>query len=264
MKWIGGENLRIESVQAVSRVMLRTDSHKRYAPDRKIHCFCFKLSGASLHTSGPDAVLCETNTLLYIPRGIDYYVDVIELGPSIAVDFHLAEGCTYEKRLKLMRPSDPVQMRQIFEEMYACSAGVRPGDSYALMGRLYQLMGLVEDQLSGEEPAAGFAKIEPALICIRENLSDPTLSEPMLAGLCGYSTGYFRRVFTAAMGKPPVRYITEKRMERAVSMLESGLSSISDIAAEVGYSNVYYFSTAFKKYYGEPPMEWTRRDNGGK
>ena len=256
MKWIGGVNLRIESVQSVSRVMLHRKFHNRLSRDRGVHCFCFKLSGASLHTSGADAVLCETNTLLYIPRGIDYYVDVIELGPSIAVDFHLAEDCVYEKRLKLMRPSDPVQMRQIFEEMYACSADVRPGDSYALMGRLYQLMGLVEDQLSGEDPAAGFAKIEPALICIRKKLSDPSLSEPMLAELCGYSTGYFRRVFTAAMGKPPVRYITEKRMERAASMLESGLSAISDIAAEVGYSNVYYFSTAFKRHFGVPPGKW--------
>ena len=256
MKWIGGENLRIESVQAVSRVMLRTASHKRYTPDRKIHCFCFKLSGASLHTGGGDSVLCETNTLLYIPKGMGYYVDIIEEGPSIAVDFQLSEGSAWEKRLKLMKPKDPVQMRQIFEEMYACSAGVRPGDSYALMGRLYQLMGLVEDQLSGEEPAAGFAKIEPALICIRKKLSAPSLSEPMLAELCGYSTGYFRRVFTAAMGKPPVRYITDKRMERASSMLESGLSAISDIAAEVGYSNVYYFSTAFKRHFGVPPGKW--------
>jgi AraC-like DNA-binding protein len=39
-------------------------------------------------------------------------------------------------------------------------------------------------------------------------------------------------------------------------MLRSGFFTLADIAAEVGYTNVYYFNTAFKRYFGEPPGKW--------
>ena len=256
MKWIGGDHCRIESVKRVQRVNLKKHYTNNFTPDRGVHCFCFKLSGASLHRAGTDSVLCEANTLLYIPNSLNYFMDVIEVGPSIAVDFDLTPDSIFEPRLKLLHLADPLTVRRLFEEMYTLSIGVHAGDSYTLLGRMYQLMGMIEDQIAGETVGDGFAKIEPALLCIRDRLSDPSLSEGMLAELCGYSTGYFRRTFTAAVGMPPMQYIIDRRMKRAQSMLRSGFFTLADIAAEVGYTNVYYFNTAFKRYFGEPPGKW--------
>ena len=258
MKLIGAADCRIESIVAVHRVMLRDDM-ERFTRDRRMHCFCFKISGASRHQSADDELLCEKNTMLYLPSGVDYYVRAEEIGPSIAVDFQLAEGTGYEPRLKLFRPEDPDGMRRLFESMLALSDSDKPGDRYTLYGTFYQLMAMVETQLFATDSAGiGYRRIEPAIDCIRARLGDPTLSEPELAALCGYSTGYFRRAFCACMGMPPVKYITARRMERAASMLQSGFFTLSEIAAAVGFANVYYFGTVFKQHYGEPPGRWAK------
>ena len=257
MKWIGSDNCRILSVETVRRGMLvKKKIQNTKKRNRDVHCFCFKLSGKSMHTSADDSLLLEPNMVLYIPKNLDYYVNIEEEGPSLSVDFHLNPECVYTPRMKLMSPKNPMQMHRIFSEMYSLSAGINPGDSYTLIGHLYQLMGLIENQLSSTGSSDGYYKIEPALLYIRDNLSDQLLSEAVLAGMCGYSIGYFRRLFTSVIGMSPLQYIITKRMERAVSMLKSRIYSIAEVASETGYSNVYYFSTAFKRFYGEPPGKW--------
>lgn len=258
MKWIGSENCRILSVETVRRGILVKKKIQNNKSNRDVHCFCFKLSGKSMHISADDSLLLEPNMVLYIPKNLDYYVNIEEEGPSISVDFHLNPECVYTPRMKLLSPKNPMQMQRIFSEMYSLSAGISPGDSYTLIGHLYQLMGLIEDQLSSNSSNAGYLKIEPSLLYIRDNLSDQLLSESVLAEMCGYSIGYFRRLFTSVTGMSPMQYIITKRMERAVSMLKSGIYSISETASETGYSNVYYFSTAFKRFYGEPPGKWVK------
>ena len=42
-------------------------------------------------------------------------------------------------------------------------------------------------------------------------------------------------------------------MRYAAELLSSGKFSVSDTAAATGYENVYYFSSAFKKYMGISP-----------
>ncbi len=259
MRWLGADECRIEEIRTVSRVLIKKTSIPKQNQGRDVECFCFKLSGASLHKSAEDSVLCETDTLLYIPRGLEYSVQALTEGPSIAVDFYFARGSVPPRRMRLFRPKDPTAVRQLFEEMYLLSAGVHPGDSYALLGRLYQMMATMENQLSGEAEKSwdGVSKIEPALTLIRKCLSDPGLSETQLAAACGYSVGYFRRVFTEVMILPPVRFIMEKRMERAASLLESGFLTVSEIAEQTGFRSVSYFSTAFSRWYGCSPTEWT-------
>jgi AraC-like DNA-binding protein len=54
----------------------------------------------------------------------------------------------------------------------------------------------------------------------------------------------------------PMQYIIDRRMKRAASMLRSGYFTLAEVAAEAGFANVYYFSTAFKRHFGVPPGKW--------
>ena len=51
-------------------------------------------------------------------------------------------------------------------------------------------------------------------------------------------------------------YITEARLERAVYLLVEGNMTISEIAAETGFSDQSYFSKVFSAKYGMPPSEY--------
>jgi two-component system response regulator YesN len=51
-------------------------------------------------------------------------------------------------------------------------------------------------------------------------------------------------------------YINELRIEEAKRLLISTNSTISEVASEVGYDNISYFSTVFRKTCGMSPIEW--------
>lgn len=67
-----------------------------------------------------------------------------------------------------------------------------------------------------------------------------------------YNTDYFQREFRKRIGWTPRKYQEFKRMERAMLLLESG-RKISEVANEIGYQDVYYFSRMFKRYVGTSP-----------
>lgn len=49
------------------------------------------------------------------------------------------------------------------------------------------------------------------------------------------------------------------RLEKAKELLENGFDgSIQEVAAEVGYDDVYHFSKLFKKRFGMPPSKIRR------
>lgn len=54
----------------------------------------------------------------------------------------------------------------------------------------------------------------------------------------------------------PQNFIRDIKMKRAASLLCKHTHSISEIAYMTGYPNTQYFSTAFKKYYGQSPSSY--------
>lgn len=73
-----------------------------------------------------------------------------------------------------------------------------------------------------------------------------------------YNHDYFRRAFRDRIGMTPQKYLELKRMEYAVHQLGRG-STVKKVAAELGYSDPYFFSRMFKKYIGASPSSYRLR-----
>lgn len=83
-----------------------------------------------------------------------------------------------------------------------------------------------------------------------------TLDE--LASIACLSRFHFARAFKLAMGQPPHRYVSAKRMERAKSLLAKGDRPIVDIALALGFSSQANFSRAFQLIAGQAPGQFRR------
>ena len=80
-----------------------------------------------------------------------------------------------------------------------------------------------------------------------------------LAAEVGMSRSAFADRFTSLIGAPPMRYLTNWRMQVAAGKLRESRQSISQIAFDVGYDSEAAFTRAFRREMGQPPATWRKR-----
>lgn len=71
---------------------------------------------------------------------------------------------------------------------------------------------------------------------------------------------YFCRLFKEETGRNFSNYLANLRLNKAVELLRNSDHKVSEIAGLVGYSNLSYFSTLFKKYYGISPFDFRNKN----
>jgi AraC family transcriptional regulator len=85
---------------------------------------------------------------------------------------------------------------------------------------------------------------------------DTDLTLAALATESGYSRAHFARMFKAATGQSPHRYLLELRLAKAQSMLMDRALPLTDIALACGFSSHAHLSTAFRSRFGVAPSAW--------
>jgi transcriptional regulator GlxA family with amidase domain len=56
-------------------------------------------------------------------------------------------------------------------------------------------------------------------------------------------------------GVSPYQYIKQKRMQLAQDLLQKHRMPLAHLAIEVGYSDIFAFSKAYKQYFGYAPSQ---------
>ena len=85
-----------------------------------------------------------------------------------------------------------------------------------------------------------------------------------LATEAGYSRSHFIRMFRAAVGRTPHRYLLDYRLEKAQAMLAQGPLPVTEIAAACGFLSHAHFSTAFRRQFEVAPIDYRRSRAPGK
>jgi AraC-like DNA-binding protein len=102
-------------------------------------------------------------------------------------------------------------------------------------------------------------RIREALWKINKDLANvPSLD--VLAGEACMNKDSFIRQFRRQTGSTPTDYIIHRRMMRAQLLFVEGVSSVKEVALQVGYDNISYFGRTFKRITGISPMEFIRQN----
>lgn len=73
----------------------------------------------------------------------------------------------------------------------------------------------------------------------------------------GFVSEYISRIFKKYVGLSPSRYLTKIRMEKACDLIRSCPDmQIKEVADQVGYKDIHYFSKVFRKEMGVWPSEY--------
>ncbi|SDL21568.1 AraC-type DNA-binding protein [Glycomyces sambucus] len=106
---------------------------------------------------------------------------------------------------------------------------------------------------AGADPVVG-----AALDLMHDETAEPW-TVASLARRVGLSRAGFARRFTAAVGEPPMSYLTAWRLALAADRLRHDDTPVFRVAADVGYRSQFTFSTAFKRHYGASPLAYRQR-----
>jgi AraC family transcriptional regulator len=101
------------------------------------------------------------------------------------------------------------------------------------------------------------ARLRRVLDYIAEH-EDQDLTVTELAAVACLSRFHFARAFRDAIGAPPHRYISARRLERAKRLLRETATPLADIALDCSFSSQANFTRAFRRATGLAPGEYRR------
>lgn len=101
-----------------------------------------------------------------------------------------------------------------------------------------------------------------ALALLHGAPADPWSVEALARRVAASRTVLAER-FVSLLGVPPMRYLTQWRLQLAAHLLRGAPATLPEIAGKVGYVSEAAFCRAFKREMGIPPATWRDRHHPG-
>jgi AraC-like DNA-binding protein len=95
---------------------------------------------------------------------------------------------------------------------------------------------------------------------------DGNVDLQQVAAVCDLSLSHFARAFRQTYGKPPYRWLIERRIDKARELLMNTRLPLADIAIRCGFGDQSALNRSFKRIHGLAPGMWRRtspRSSGG-
>lgn len=92
---------------------------------------------------------------------------------------------------------------------------------------------------------------------IDRNLQNTDFNTNQLADEVNMTAGQLRRKLKAITNQNIIEFIRHYRLQKAANLLQNKSLNVSDVAYEVGFENMSYFSKTFFEEFGKYPSEWS-------
>jgi AraC-like DNA-binding protein len=143
-----------------------------------------------------------------------------------------------------------------------CPAGPIVGDSLTVALVAYLQAGPSRASTVPSRPGPSPRAFERALEHVEANLAEPMRLED-LAREAGCGPKQLSRAFRERLGVAPHRYVIERRVQRAIALIEAGGANLAQVAAAVGFSDQSQMTKLFRKVTGTTPGRIRRRSARG-
>ncbi|MAT53807.1 MAG: hypothetical protein CMN32_04955 [Saprospirales bacterium] len=167
--------------------------------------------------------------LLTAKAGQQHKLEGLETG----ADAYLTKP--FDEAELLLRARKLIEQRRKLREHFAAQPALKP-TSVAL-------------------PSTDQRFLDKVAAAIEENMGNEFFSVEDLAAAVHFSRSQLHRKLKSLIGKSPTDLIREFRLCRAKELLEQKSGNVSEIALEVGYSSLSYFTRSFKAAFGVLPSE---------
>jgi signal transduction histidine kinase/DNA-binding response OmpR family regulator len=144
----------------------------------------------------------------------------------------------------------------------------KPFNTRILMTRIKNLIDLrlqlqqkIQKQLMMQPAEISVSSVDQEFIkelqhMIEKNLSDPELNVELLSKKLYMNRSTLYRKIMALTGESPIQFIRSYRLKRGAQLLKAKFGNVSQVALEVGFSNMAYFARCFKEKFHQLPSAY--------
>lgn len=247
------EQFDISKIVNCYRLSMKPNKLINAAP-RSRHAFCFFLSGESEYIYGDTVIRTDKNSLLYLPQGKPYVIKRHNAIECIVIDFLTFQTDpqpVYSRNFK----DGNKEIENLFET--ALTRYCENISEASVKSVLYSLIAKCQKlELMRYAPSSDAALIHPALEYLRLHFTEESVNTRLLANLCNVGEHCFTDRFLRHTGLTPKQYVIQLRLHHARNLLKTSDYTVSDIAENSGFKNVYYFSRLFKEKTGMTPKKY--------
>jgi AraC-like DNA-binding protein len=220
------------------------------------HELIFHFSGEATVYFGDQVLQTAPNTVRFLPQGDIHRYEVVRKthGRCIDVFFHTDRPVSPEAFV--CHVPEGSQLGALFGRLFTLWISREEGSYFECLSLLYRIFGLL--QRNALQSPRYTSRIEPAVEYIRQHFLLETIRTEDLAQLCGISYSYLKKLFLQRFGLTPKQYGLQLKLQYACDLLRAGNYSVSQVAEQCGFKDVYFFSRQFKSHIGLSPTAFAQ------
>ncbi len=167
---------------------------------------------------------------------------------------YLSSTQHFQSRLRLT-PSDMARVMPLINAAEAEYNTNSPGRKTMVLSLVRQLAVLLSRLYDCPTKPREISGIADAAAFMETSFADSIAISDVIEK-SHYSQRHFIRLFSAAYGMTPQRYLLDVRIRHASAMLKESVLPVTEVALRCGFDDSNYFSRVFRKYTGRSPSEY--------
>lgn len=260
INWLN--DLYISELKYVNTYIYHQKNYPFSNRSRHYHGFLYTLVGTETYHFRERNIEAVPHSVLYIPKGEVYKVTLSgEESVMIAMEF---ETATPPLRPFCIKFPENNTVKTCFQDAQKIWDRKKADYLPTAKSLFYKLTGILLKQKSLYLNSDKFDKIEASVNYLHNHYLESDFRIQFLSDLAGISQKYFETLFYQRYGVMPKEYVLMLRLERAKELLSGEKNTISDIAFQLGYTDIYHFSKLFKAKTGVTPSEYRRAHSAAK
>lgn len=240
------ENIIITEVKPPCVAHFEKDQHSHMV-NRPGYGLAVCISGRNKYTMNGQTYYLDPGHAILLTKNAEYTIHSLDNGSFPFIDFtcenfHCPQICTFplEDTKSLLKDYDTIRDMFLFHE-----------SRLDILSLFYKVLSKVAQvQQTHHNP------LLPVMHYIEENISNPHLTNNLLAAELNISEVYLRKLFSAHYNTSPRQYVLNLRIQKAKQLLTDTPLRMTTIAEQCGFSSQYHFCRIFKERTGLTPTQY--------
>lgn len=232
---VNGDPLTVAPEQMTLSFMKSLETEALFTPDQRVRAWSITMTSAAF----------------------DHYIGVYAEGiGELGYQHFIGNECylAYQQQMG-------AETKMIIQQLQQCPYRASLRSMY-MEGKVLELLSIFMHRLLDSKQTSGLQKGEilklhhAKEVLLNRIDRPPSLLE--LAKIVGLNDFKLKMGFKAVFGTTVFGFLRERRLERALELLQAGEMNVSQVAWTIGYSNLSHFTIKFREKFGMNPSEWIR------